>query len=55
MKLTFVVVDVTLIGMSNQFQHLDKAFLSRYSLKRVDVKNGGLNKGQVSNSLFDEL
>ena len=56
MKLTFaVVIILTLIGMPNHFQNLNKDFLLRYNLKRVDVRKRALNKGLVSNSPFNEL
>jgi hypothetical protein len=54
-KLTFIVVVVSMIGTPNQFQNLSKDFLLRYNLKRVDIRNGILNKGQNLDSPFNEL
>jgi hypothetical protein len=55
-KLTFaVVVVLTLVGMPNLFQNLNKDFVLRYNLKRFDVRKRVLNKGLVSNSPFNEL
>ncbi len=45
MKLTFaIVVVLTLIGMPNLFQNLNKDFVLRYNLKQFDVRKRVLNK-----------
>jgi hypothetical protein len=45
-KLTFVIVVITLVGEPTQFQNSGKAFPSRHSLKPVDVRIGNEIKGK---------